>query len=321
MGLRKTITLLCLVANVAAAVSQDTWYGSVTGMEMMYNPAYTGSSGEGRMSISCYSFLPGAGFGLQSVYASYDDYSQTLHGGAGLWVADDMMGEVLNDLRAGMTYSYHLKAGRNLFFNAGLTASVVHRGINRGAVTFPGDYDPFGGLISPPGETVSDAGSTLFDLGSGVTFSSGPWYGGFAVMHLAQPYLDDNRQDYNRLERLYTFNAGRVILSERTGLELRPSALIMLQDGNIITYLGSSASFRELVLGLAGWYVRDGFSAIEPSAGWNTGSLKITLSYSYGLSRGDVSFPGTAVVKAGLSVSLNNVEKRKVIHVIKLPDL
>ncbi len=217
MGSRKTITLLCLVANVTAALSQDTWYGSVTGMEMMYNPAYTGSSGDGRMRISCYSFLPGAGFGLQSVYASYDDYSQTLHGGAGIWVADDMMGEVLNDLRAGMSYAYHLKAGSNLFFNAGLTASVVHRGINRGAVTFPGDFDPFGGLVSPPGETVSDAGSTLFDLGSGVTFSSGPWYGGFAVMHLAQPYLDDNHQDYNRLERLYTFNAGRVIFSKSTG--------------------------------------------------------------------------------------------------------
>ena len=321
MGLRKTITLLFLAVNVVAAVAQDTWYGSVTGMEMMYNPAYAGSSGEGRMRISCYSFLPGAGFGLQSVYASYDDYSQTLHGGAGFWVVDDMLGEVMNDLRAGMSYSYHLKAGRNLFFNAGLTASVVHRGINRGAITFPGDIDPFGGIINPPGETVSDAGMTVFDLGTGFTFSSGPWYGGFAVMHLAQPYLDDNRQDFNRLMRLYAFNAGRVISSERTGFEFRPSASLILQGGNIVTYLGASASFRELILGLAGWYVRDGFSAAEPSVGWDSGSLKIILSYSYGLARNDVSFPGTAVVKAGLSVTLNNVEKRRVIHVIKLPVL
>ncbi|HUW93514.1 MAG TPA: PorP/SprF family type IX secretion system membrane protein [Bacteroidales bacterium] len=321
MGLRKTITVFLLITNVAAAVAQDTWYGSATGMEMMYNPAFTGSAGEGTMKISCYSFLPGAGFGLQSVYASYDDFSQTLHGGAGLWVVDDMLGEVMNDLRAGMSYAYHLKAGRNLFFNAGLTASVIHRGINRGAVTFPGDFDPFGGLVSPPGETVTDAGTTLFDLGTGFTFSTGPWYGGFSVLHLATPYLGESSQVYNRLKRLYTINAGRVITPDGSDIEIRTSALLMLQDGNIITYLGASASFRELVFGMAGWYIRSGFSAIEPSAGWDSGSIRITLSYSYNLPGVDAAFPGTAVVKAGLSVSLNNVEKRKVIHVIKLPVL
>ena len=321
MYLKKTISCILLICSGASAVAQDTWYGSVTGMEMMYNPAFTGSSGEGIMRISCYSFLPGAGFGLQSVYASYDDYSRILHGGAGLWLADDMLGEVMNDLRGGISYAYHLKAGKNLYFNAGLTASVAHRGINRGAVTFPGDFDPFGGFVSLPGETVTDAGSTLFDLGTGIAFSSGPWYGGFSVMHLAQPYLDENHQGYNRLMRLYTFNAGRVITSDRSDLEIRPSASLMLQDSNIITYLGASASFRELVFGLAGWYIRDGFSALEPSAGWDSGSTKITISYSYNLSGNDSVFPATAVVKAALSVSLNKVEKRRVIHVIKLPVL
>jgi type IX secretion system PorP/SprF family membrane protein len=321
MGLKTTITGIILVAGAATAVAQDAWYGSVTGMEMMYNPAYTGSSGEGALKISCYSFMPGAGFGLKSVYASYDDYISPLHGGAGVWVSDDILGEVMNDLRAGMSYAYHLKAGKNLWFNAGLTAAVAHRGINRGAITFPGDFDPFGGVVSIPSETVTDAGTTLFDLGTGLTVSTGQWYGGFSVMHLTQPFLGEGQQAYNRLRRLYTINAGTFIASERSDLEFRPSALLMLQERNIITYLGTSASFRELSFGLAAWYIKSGFSAIEPSAGWTSGSTKITLSYSYNLSKNDAAFPATAVVKAAFAVMLNKVEKRKVVHVIKLPKL
>ncbi|MBE0678253.1 MAG: hypothetical protein IH592_05770, partial [Bacteroidales bacterium] len=68
---------------------QDTWYGSISGMHLMYNPAWAGAKGSPEMHITATSFLPGNGFGLKSVYASYDDYFPGLHGGAGIWLSDD----------------------------------------------------------------------------------------------------------------------------------------------------------------------------------------------------------------------------------------
>lgn len=321
MYLRKAVICILLTTACLAAGGQDTWYGAMSGLHLMYNPAFAGSSGEGTMRISCYSFLPGAGFGLRSVYASYDDYSEKLHGGAGVWISDDMMGEVMNDMRTGLTYAYHLKAGRELYFNAGLTASLVYRGINRGAVTFPDDYDPFGGIISPPSETITDAGNMLFDTGTGISFSSGSWYGGLSVMHLTQPYLSTNQHKDNRLFRLYTLNAGTIFHIGHNDLDLCPAASLFVQDRNMIVYLGTVASMRELSFGLAVWHVTSGFAAAESSVGWDSGSTTITISYSYNILGGGEAVMGTAVVRAGLSISFNNVEKRKAIHVIKLPEL
>ena len=101
MSLRSWTTILVLVFYSLTLGGQDTWYGTISGMHFMYNPAYTGSSGFPAMNISCYSFLPGNNFALRSGYASFDTYSPGLHGGAGIWLSDDMLGEIMNDIEAG----------------------------------------------------------------------------------------------------------------------------------------------------------------------------------------------------------------------------
>jgi type IX secretion system PorP/SprF family membrane protein len=321
MSLRNRTTILMLVFCGLTLSGQDTWYGTMSGMHFMYNPAYTGSSGLPVMNISCYSFLPGNNFALRSGYASFDTYSTGLHGGAGLWISDDMLGEIMNDFRAGASYAYHLQAGRDLFFNAGLTASVVHRGVNTGAVILPGDIDPFNGFQGIHSENIADGTVTAFDLGTGITFARGPWYGGVSVMHLTQPWLSDGHQDQNRLRRLYTVSAGTSFSSRKGEFSLNPSATLLAQEDNMIIYLGAEALYRSLMCGLAFWHAASGFTSAEPSLGWDTGSAKIILSYSYVLAGGDTAIKGTAIVKAGLAICFNNVEKSRAIHIIKLPDL
>lgn len=321
MSLIRSTAIVSMIFICLTAEAQDTWYGTLSGLQFMYNPAYTGSTGQPAVRISSYSFLPGNGFGLKSVYASYDGYSSALHGGAGVWVSDDMLGEVMNDFRAGASYAYHLQAGRDLYFNAGLTASMVHRGIKRGSVILPGDIDPFSGFTGISSETINEGDITQFDLGTGLTVSGGTWYAGFSVLHLTQPWLNREHQSYNRLKRLYTLNAGTTFTHGRSGLALNPSASLQIQDDNIIIYLGTEALYREIMFGAALWHVRNGFTAAEPSIGWDAGSAKFILSYSYTLSGGNSVIKGSAIVKAGISICFNNVEKRKAIHVIKLPEL
>jgi type IX secretion system PorP/SprF family membrane protein len=321
MSLRKRTTILMLVFYSLTLSGQDTWYGTMSGMHFMYNPAYTGSSGLPVMNISCYSFLPGNNFALRSGYASFDTYLPGLHGGAGLWLSDDMLGEIMNEFRAGATYAYHLQAGRDLFFNAGLTASVLHRGINTGSVILPGDIDPFSGFQGTHSENITDGTVTAFDIGTGITFAKGPWYGGVSVMHLTQPWLSDNHNDNDRIRRLYTVSAGTTFSNRKEEFSLNPSVTLLAQADNVIIYLGTEALYRSLMGGVAFWHAISGFTAAEPSVGWDTGSAKILLSYSYVLAGGDAAIKGTAIVKAGLSISFNNVEKSRAIHIIKLPDL
>jgi len=293
----------------------------MSGMHMMYNPAWTGATGVPVLNLSAYSFLPGNGFALKSVYASYEGYYPGLHGGAGVWLADDMLGEVMNDLRAGACYAYHFRAGRNLYVSAGLTASLVSRGIRTGSIILPEDIDPFRGFTGGSSGYTSPSAYTGFDLGSGVSFSTGQWYGGLSVMHLTQPSLSDDNQEQNRLKRLYTLNTGSTFTFGRSGFTLNPSAALLLQDESITVYLGAEGIWRGIISGLSLWHATKGFTVAATALGWDADPVRIIISYNYILAGGDVSFKGTAIVKAGLSFSFNNVEKSSVAHIIKLPVL
>lgn len=321
MKVIKVTAVVMIFLSGLAVQGQDTWYGAMSGLHFMYNPAYTGAAGKPELRLSCYSFLPGNGYSLGSVYGSYNDYLPVLHGGAGLWLSGDRMGDVMNDIRAGATYAYHLRAGKDIYFSAGLTAAMVHRGIKAGSVILPEDIDPFLGYTGISSEAITSGNVTLLDLGTGITISKGSWYGGFAVMHLTQPWLSDHHLDHNRLKRLYSLNAGTSFEPGGKDLTISPSASMHVQDGNVITYLGAELLFREIMCGLAVWHQGKGFTAAEPALGWDTGSAKIILSYSYILNGGNTVIKGTAIVKAGLSICFNNVEKSRVVHVIKLPDL
>lgn len=320
MRIRRTAITLIIILSGLILKGQDTWYGTMSGMHVMYNPAYAGSSGVPSLQLSCYSFLPGNGFGLQSVYGSFDGFFESLHGGAGLWISDDMLGDVMNDFRSGAAYAYHLRAGNDLFFNAGLAASVIHRGIKRDAIILPDDIDPFSGPAGSS-EYIDGGNVTLFDLGTGIAFSRRPYYGGFSVMHLTQPWLSGDHKNTGRLRRLYTLNTGAFFRLWQSGIMLNTSAALMAQADTYTFYLGTEAIWRSILCGLAFWHINSGFISAEPSLGWDSGSTKLIISYSYILDGGDTAFKGTAIVRAGVSVSFNNVEKSRAVHIIKLPSL
>ncbi len=298
---------------------QDTWHGTVSGMQMMYNPAFAGVRGTSSVNLSAFTFLPGKGFGLRSVYASYDGYYPALHGGAGVWVADDMAGEIMNDLRGGLTYSYHFRAGRKTFVTAGLTASFISRGIRTGSIILPGDIDPFLGVTGNGSGYISPGTINRFDLGTGFTVASGPWAGGFSVLHLTRPLLSDEDNDHHRIDRLWSVTASADLSSGSEDLSLLPSAAFIMQGSEFRIYLGSEASWKGLMAGIAAWHAKGGFTSAQCSLGYDLSRVKIIMSYSYVLSGGAAPISGTAIVRAGAVFGFGNVEKSRGAHIIKLP--
>ncbi|HOO65397.1 MAG: type IX secretion system membrane protein PorP/SprF [Bacteroidales bacterium] len=304
---------------MATLSGQDTWHGSLSGMHMMHNPGFAGVGGVQAVNISAFSFLPGNSFGLRSVHASYDGYFSAIHGGAGVWITDDMLGDILNDLKGGVSYSYHFRAGRRTYITAGLTASAISRGIRSGSVILPDDIDPFRGITGGGEGYAGPANVTRFDIGTGFTIASGPWYAGLSVMHLTRPALGDFDREDSRIHRLLTLTGGIELNPGGGDFFIRPSAAFLAQGDEYRIYLGGESTWKGLAAGVAMWHLTDGFTAVECSVGWDDAALKIILSYSYILAGGDVSFGGTAIIKAGVSFAFGNVEKSRALHIIKLP--
>ena len=59
-------------------------------------------------------------------------------------LSDDYLGGIVNDMRGGLSYSYFFQAGKDLFINAGLSASFYHRGYNFDKAVLPDQIDPLG---------------------------------------------------------------------------------------------------------------------------------------------------------------------------------
>ena len=185
----------------AIVFGQETDPGPGYQMMMMNNPSLVGSGGDGVLRLSYLNFYPGNNYNLNSVYFSYDSYFSELHGGAGLYLSDDYLGGIINDFRGGLSYAYFLQAGKDLFINAGLSASIYHRGFNFGNAILPDQIDPLGGVSIPSSEVLASSGKTVFDVGAGFLFTSGKFSGGFSINHLAEPDLSATGNSSERLKR------------------------------------------------------------------------------------------------------------------------
>ncbi len=153
--LKKPVILLIIIISTAyAAGGQGLRSGPAYQMLLMNNPGLSGSEGDGVLRLSYLNYYPGNSYDLNSVYLSYDSYFPGLHGGAAFYMSEDYLGGIINDLRGGFSYAYFLQAGNDLFINAGLTASVFHRGYNFGNAVLPDQIDPVGGVTFPTSEVA-----------------------------------------------------------------------------------------------------------------------------------------------------------------------
>ena len=95
-------------------ISQETGYDFGYQTLVLNNPSVAGIEEYGTFRLSYMNHFPGQHYNFHSVYLSYDSYFQSVHGGASVFLSNDYLGGIVNDLRGGFAYSYHLQAGREL---------------------------------------------------------------------------------------------------------------------------------------------------------------------------------------------------------------
>jgi type IX secretion system PorP/SprF family membrane protein len=319
---RLVYILLYIVFVSPICLGQEADPGPGYQMIMMNNPAFSGAEGEGILRLSYLNYYPGNHYNLHSVYSSYDSYYQSLHGGAGVWVSDDYLGGIINDLRGGLTYAYFLQAGKNLFINAGLSASLYHRGFNFDRALLPDQIDPLNGGVLPSGESLASRGRTVFDIGTGFLFISGNLFGGISLNHLAEPDLSISGATNEKLKRKLMINLGGDIkISETHNLTIRPLGFFELQGGFVSA--GGGTVFESNYLSLNAILIGNSSKNMNVQTGFSIKAGKVSIYYNYrfNIASGNNSMPFSLLHQTGLAFSLNNVEKRNLIKTINFPKL
>jgi type IX secretion system PorP/SprF family membrane protein len=301
---------------------QETDPGPGYQMMMMNNPSLSGSGGDGVLRLSYLNFYPGNSYNLHSVYCSYDSYFSELHGGAGVYLADDYLGGIINDFRGGLSYAYFLQAGKNLFINAGLMASVYHRGFNFNNAILPDQIDALGGVSVPSSEVLASPGKTVFDIGAGFLFITGNLTGGFSISHLAEPDLSATGNSNERLKRkLLIHLSGDFNINTAQNLKIQPLTYLEIQDGFING--GGGAAFATKYLAINAVLLGDSGKNLNIQTGFSftVGRISIYYNYRFNLESGNKLLPLSLLHQTGLTFSLNNVEKRNTIKTINFPKL
>lgn len=290
---------------------QETNYGPGYQTLIVGNPAFAGSNLDGILRLSYFNFYPGNHYNFHSVFLSYDSYFSSLHGGAGFYVSNDYLGGIVNELRGGLSYSYFLQAGKDLYINAGLSASFFHRGFNFSDAVFPDQIDAMGGISMPSSELMSNESKTVLDVGTGFMFIYRKLTGGFAITHLTQPDLNGNGPSAESLNRKYLIHfLADIELNKGSDLNIMPLVSVELQG----KYLWASAGavLEHKYLSVSTILLVNNNKNIDLQTGFSIRKDKLALFYNYrfNLVSGYSLMPFSLVHQTGLTFRLNNVEKR-----------
>jgi type IX secretion system PorP/SprF family membrane protein len=314
------IIILISIFCAGPSFCQETDYGPGYQTMLINNPALTGNGGTGMLRMSYLNFYPGHGYNFHSVFSSYDSYFSEIHGGAGIYMANDYMGGIINDLRGGVSYSYFLQAEKNLFINAGLSASFYHRGFDFDKAVLPDEIDPFGGISLPSSEILENERRTVFDVGTGVVFIAGKYFGGLSINHLTQPDLGGSASADDNLKRKYFIHlAADYELNRMKHMIFRPLVSAGLQGSYVSASAG--AAFEMRYFSASSVFIVDNNGNFDIQAGFSVKRDRLVLFYNYrfNVRSADSLLPFSLAQQAGLAFSLNNVEKRIKVRTINIP--
>jgi len=303
-------------------LGQDIDQGPGFQTMMIKNPSLAGCGGDGELRLSYLNYYPGNSYNLHSVYLSYDSYFQKLHGGAGIYLADDYLGGIINDIRGGFSYAYFLQAAKDLFINAGLSASFYHRDYSFENAVLPDQIDPLGGVSLPSSETLASTGKTLFDIGAGFLFMSGKFAGGFSINHLAEPDLSSTGFANERLKRkLLVHLSADLALTKTQSLNFDPLMYIGVQRGFVDG--GAGFALESKYLSVNAIVLVDNVKNLNIQSGFsfNVGRIAFYYNYRFNVVTGNNLLPLSLLHQTGLVFSLNNVEKRNTVKTINFPKL
>jgi type IX secretion system PorP/SprF family membrane protein len=317
-----SVLLLAGVFIIPGANAQEGGAGTFFSSPLSSNPAYAGSSGNSLVTLSYAALYPGYNMGTATIYGSWDSWFESLHGGAGIYVLESKLGDVLNDLRIGGTYAYHLQADRNLWINAGFTASMIHRSLNSSSVILPDQIDPLLGPVLPSGETIDGRSRTLFDASVGFLVRWYDFTGGISISHIATPDLTGDARSFSRLPRRYSVNGSYNFSFQKNRYGLEPVFAASYQGSAGYVVGGMVGRYDAFSLNIATHFsLPEGLSAFQGGVAIGSGAVEIGYNHLFTAGKQGVATPVTLTSVIVLRLTLAGAQKSAGTRAINYPKL
>jgi type IX secretion system PorP/SprF family membrane protein len=258
---------------------------------------------------------------------SYDRNIESLHGGLGLQIFNDIQGEgALSNTQVNLIYSYQLQVSKKLTILSGIQASYQQRALDKTKLFFGDQIDPNYGFVFPTQENVALFADNISytDISLGLMAFTKKYFFGMALHHITEP--EDAFISTSYLPKRLTIhtganfavgNARSMGLIMDDGPFITPNLLYMSQNGAQQLNLGLSLTNQSFSGGL---YFRNNFTnsdAVLVVLGYESNGIRLGYSYDYTISELMGSSGGAHEVS--LTIQMACRPKRKKLKAIKCP--
>ena len=199
-----------MLVSTVSVTGQDPQFSQFYAAPLYMNPAFAGSTQQGRAGINYRNQWPAIDANFTTISAFADFYIEDKNSGVGGLLTRDYVGVVgLQSISFSLQYAYQLQITKELSFRPGVQVGIVSRSINFGDLTFGDQFDPNTGQIANgTAEALNTGQSKLFpDISfGGLFFSKNAWLG-IAAHHITQPNQSILGAE-DKLDTKYSFHAG-----------------------------------------------------------------------------------------------------------------
>ncbi len=317
--------ILAAITNVANA--QDAAFTQFYANPLYLNPAMAGSANCPRISMNHRNQWPSLKSAFITNSISYDRNIESLHGGLGLQIFNDIQGEgALSNTQVSLIYSYQLQVSKKLTILSGIQASYQQRALDKTKLFFGDQIDPNYGFVFPTQENVALFSDNISytDISLGLMAFTKKYFFGMALHHITEP--EDAFISTSYLPKRLTIhtganfaigNARAMGLIMDDGPFITPNLLYMSQNGAQQLNLGLSLTNQSFSGGL---YFRNNFTnsdAVLVVLGYESNGIRLGYSYDYTISELMGSSGGAHEVS--LTIQMACRPKRKKLKAIKCP--
>ncbi len=164
---------------------QDPQFSQFYAAPTFINPAFTGSTSQGRLILNYRNQWPSIPGAFVSYSTSFDYYLPEINSGVGVIITHDKAGSgALRYTNVGGLYAYEFRVNKNIVIKPGVQFSLYKRGVDVNKLLFSDQIARGAGRTTA--EFVNDAFVTKFDFASGVLIYSNSFWFGFAGHHIDQ---------------------------------------------------------------------------------------------------------------------------------------
>lgn len=320
------ILLLIYFLFTGSVQAQDPFFSQFFTSRMYLNPGFAGATESINGSVSYRSQWSPSDNRYETIYAAYDQPSELLHGGVGVYMMNDRISNIINRFNATLIYAYHLQVTRKFFIQAGFQVALNQRKLAHDQLIFPDMIDPSSGILLPTQEVLGGDQKVYMDYSVGFVGFSGEWYGGLAVHHLATPRQSDSNAEGSELPRKFTVHLARNFnisgASDRDeGWWVTPEIMVQNQGTFYYFKYGAHITHNPVFIGVQSRHdLQLQFASLIFSFGYLNKTVGFTYSYDVSMSKVQGFTPANGAHEVSVLIKFPyGKNKRKTIDAINLP--